>query len=111
MACGLTAAPEASIGGSPRFVGVQPTLRHLSRTSEEQHVTVRVGDLEAAQTIRSVLERIADGCAALGKFVSQRVGIGRVTVRIPSHRWIAFGIGERRGFAGLDKKRSSVTAD
>jgi hypothetical protein len=44
------------------------TLCHLSRASEEDNVTVKIGDLEPAQTIRCVFERLAKLRATLGKF-------------------------------------------
>ncbi len=66
--------------------------QRLSGAPKKQDVAVRVSDLEAAQAVTGILQRIAEWRAALNEFGSQRVGIGRVAIGIPPHGRIASGI-------------------
>ena len=43
--------------------------------AEEQHVAIGVANLEATQTVVSILKRGAEGCAMIGKFGSESIGV------------------------------------
>ncbi|MGA8764034.1 MAG: hypothetical protein WB562_14305 [Candidatus Sulfotelmatobacter sp.] len=43
-------------------------------SAEEQDVTVRITNLEAAETIVGILQRYPERCAMIGKFGGERIG-------------------------------------
>ena len=73
--------PENALLGF--HVGVSLVVRCMSDLSislpwppEEEDVAVGIGDFEAAQTVARVLERFAEGCAVIGEFGGERIGVG-----------------------------------
>ena len=86
--------------------------RRLSWSTEEQDVTVRVANLEAAKTVVGIFEGHAEGCSVLGKFGGERIRVGGIDVGIQPHVVMTFGVRHRLyAFLRLDEDLRSVAAD
>ena len=86
--------------------------RPLLWSAEEQHVAVRIANLEAAETIVGIIKRYAECCSVIGKFDRERIGVWRIDVGIPPHGGITLGVRQRRRvFIGLDEDLRSVATD
>ena len=84
----------------------------LPGTAKEQNVAIGVADLETAQTVVRVLERLAEGCAMVGKFGGKSIGFRRINKCVPSHVAMPLRIREGRDiFVGFDQDLGSVAAD
>lgn len=81
-------------------------------SAEEQDVAIRIGDLEAAQTVVRILKRCAECCAMIGEFSGERIGVWRVDISVPSHGGMTLGVGQgRHVFFGFDEELRSVAAE
>jgi hypothetical protein len=81
-------------------------------SAEEQNVTVRIANLEAAKTVVGIFERLAECCSLIGKFGGEGIGVGGIDVGIPPHEGMTLGVRQRRHtFVGLDEDLGSVSAN